>query len=67
MPHPEGVSGGPVWWFEKTPRSQFWSPTAGRIIGVVAAYDEAKTSLRAVDCARWREWFEARCRDIAEM
>jgi hypothetical protein len=65
MPHPRGISGGPVWWFPRAPRNEFWSAETGRIIGVAVAYTADRRTQRAAAVSDWIDWFQERAAELS--
>lgn len=57
MPHPGGISGGPVWWFPIARTGTIWTPEEAKIVGVVHAYRQQSHLERASSVAHWFEWF----------
>jgi hypothetical protein len=57
LPSPEGMSGGPLWHFQKPNRTSFWYPQKiGKIIGIQSAWDcKHKTIIEPAN--KWSNWF----------
>jgi hypothetical protein len=54
---PSGISGGPLWKFDRVPPDQIWSPSvASRLIGVASAWDQDSVSL-CPSSLLWGDWF----------
>lgn len=57
LPPPNGMSGGPLWLFQKPAASCFWSADKiGKIIGIQSGWDR-RENLIIEPVQRWCDWF----------
>lgn len=66
MPHPAGMSGGPLWRFRRASApTGVWMPDKRlKIIGVAVSFLESKRIEFVESVSAWGEWFHAQVADI---
>jgi hypothetical protein len=57
LPSPEGISGGPLWCFQRPDVNAIWDPgSIGKIIGIQSAWDR-KDIVILEPIKKWVDWF----------